>query len=324
MSNNHEEYETVNNNNNQVRLIQLVRINGSTRPSYADRLLGDKTQKQISKMRMNNAGIKYTCHECLQKVLIKGGATPHFFHPASSNECPLQPDKTKHKKDYRVGERRDHVIAKQTIANYFDNKGLDVRVERQLPGIKRRPDIRIEEMKLAIEIQNSWISPEELKQRTQDMDTGGYKVLWVFITKKSSEDAVSLRDAMYGLIKREQIFLFSKEQLLLCRVENILELNSEYTSFQQETKQRKIRFEEDIQYDDDVSPYVHHKDSIYEVSQALKEIAAKNKSMTTFCDSIHKQINEEDQGKWKPLSEGQIKGLKNTLKFNKFDLLTDD
>lgn len=305
-------------------LIEHVTLNGKS--IAASKLLANKDSRDIVLMRMNDSS-EYKCCECGQKVKIRNGGkrSACFYHPAGSQYCILQPEESSHKSSIYIGEQRHHADAKNTIAGFFINMGHDVVTESTVKGGGewRRPDIFIESLNMAIEVQRAWIGVDELKARTEFYKKNNFKLIWIFIHK--NEQSQFMADVLYGLSSHEQIFIFNKEQLTICKSENRFELICEYTLINNQTSKRIVPFHE--LHLDEAMPYVRNKDSRADTLTALLNVAKSTPKMAAFCDGVHRQIIDwtnkskvagSESHFSSPLSSKQRKAVTKVLKRNGF------
>lgn len=295
-------------------LIDLVTLNDEEKPLESKHIFSKKSDREIVEMRSNTSKI-YKCFECDQPVRVKAGPAieTHFYHPSTSKPCPLQPDSTQGKASIYIGEQRQHIEAKNSLALFFMKEGFDVRVEKTIRGKSsyKRPDIYIKGIKLAIEVQYSWIGIDDLIERTNFYKENDHKVLWVFIHKKNSKSAQLLTDALYALDSREQVFLFNKEQIKQCKEDKTLNLICEYTTYDNKTEQRTINYD-DLIFDEE-TPYVKNKNGRSDVLLGLRHSAIKSPSYSAFCEKMEQLITAT---KGISLSKKQKDSITRTLKFN--------
>ncbi len=120
-------------------------------------------------------GVAYRCSQCGQGATLKRGSrvTAHFAHRAAS-ACL-----------WAHGETAEHREAKAAFARAFAARGLDVALEAEVlsGGGDRRADVLVRDprtgARVAIEIQHSAISPEQIEARTRAYAAAGVKVIWI-------------------------------------------------------------------------------------------------------------------------------------------------
>lgn len=109
----------------------------------------------------------YQCPACKDPVMLKYGEIniPHFSH-YSDSDC-----------SYGSGESELHMELKMKIYNElkkFPNSEIDI--EKQIGN--RRADVVFNDT--VIEIQLSYITLEEVKNRYTDYSSEGYDLIWIF------------------------------------------------------------------------------------------------------------------------------------------------
>jgi len=79
-------------------------------------------------------------------------------------------------------ESISHITAKLLIAGWLRGTGWDVSVERTDVRVLRRPDVHAVKgaAKLAIEVQYSSLPYSQWHQRTTDLESSGYTVIWLW------------------------------------------------------------------------------------------------------------------------------------------------
>ncbi len=112
-------------------------------------------------------GIDYFCRECRGPLRLRGGlhVQLHFYHSSKKTICS-QSQKSLH-----------HIQTQQFILNMLEDD--TALLEKQFEQIGRIADVVWESKKLIFEVQCSWISKEEVKQRNADYKSLGYNVIWI-------------------------------------------------------------------------------------------------------------------------------------------------
>ncbi|MGY1901166.1 competence protein CoiA [Nocardia gipuzkoensis] len=119
---------------------------------------------------------EFTCPTCAGPVLLKRGRVKvaHFAHLPGS-DCWSEPESV------------THLRAKQLLAARFRSQGYEVNLEEVHHRHGRRVDVavtvpaRAGSARVAVEIQDSAISVEDMKARTRiDRRVGFLHTLWVF------------------------------------------------------------------------------------------------------------------------------------------------
>lgn len=109
----------------------------------------------------------YFCPICKEQLVLKQGTSKiaHFAHQHRHNH-------PKH-----LSESIEHQRYKLQLYQQSVSAGYTPELEVYLPEIQQIPDLLVEQ--LAIEIQLSPISVDDLQQRTQGLQKLGYRVIWV-------------------------------------------------------------------------------------------------------------------------------------------------
>src|SRR5262249_49208272 len=124
-------------------------------------------------------GPEYRCPECNQVVFIRKGrkCIPHFAH---------QPDASC---VYGRGETFAHLQAKLLLRDNFRRRGLQADVERVVLSSEsdRRADVLVwkpdSDRRVAIEVQHSYLSVEDIERRTKAYIAAGVPVIWIGLLK---------------------------------------------------------------------------------------------------------------------------------------------
>jgi competence protein CoiA len=115
---------------------------------------------------------RYTCNQCGESVLLKKGSVRahHFSHKVGSL-CASS------------GESYTHSATKTGIYKRLKEAGFNVKLEHQLNGGERIADVCLFNPKgnpiLAIEIQRSDQTVDQMYERTKSYSSMGMSVLWV-------------------------------------------------------------------------------------------------------------------------------------------------
>lgn len=130
----------------------------------------------------------YFCRDCEEKVIIKkGNIKIHHFAHYPDSKC-----------EYSIGESFEHEKSKETIAKILKDTGSQIELEYKPENINRRADVFVFDWNLAIEIQYSPISEEELNERTKDYKNSGYRVVWLFGREKHYDNRTETRLSRRG------------------------------------------------------------------------------------------------------------------------------
>lgn len=122
-------------------------------------------------------GKRYVCLECNTPLLLRHSKKkfPHFYHLSSSRTCRL----------YSKSER--HLLIQLEI-----QKKVPVSIlEKPFPSIQRIADVVWEEKKLIFEVQCSFITEKEAKERVEEYASLGYKVIWILDDTRFNRRKVS-------------------------------------------------------------------------------------------------------------------------------------
>lgn len=127
---------------------------------------------------------EWRCPMCQSPVTLKRGriVRAHFAHQPSA-DCP-----------WRVGESWRHLAAKRALADMFTSRGWKTRLEVAHPAAGRRVDVGVyvpdtagEVRPIAIEVQDSAISVDEMKSRVAvDRRLGYMATAWLFTNHRAS------------------------------------------------------------------------------------------------------------------------------------------
>lgn len=160
----------------------------------------------------------YTCPLCHEAVILKRGRVKiaHFAHKPGT-ECE------------GASESLDHLQAKITLADQFRSLGYLTEIEEQHPEVNRRVDVAVTVPtghRIAIEVQESSISPAEIERRNlADQRSGFYSTVWVFTARRaakilSGKYEVRIPEEMRWLDKtyRSGIFVIENDTIWHCRL----------------------------------------------------------------------------------------------------------
>ncbi len=121
----------------------------------------------------------YLCPECLSPVRLRAGfhRQRHFYHLRASFSCK------QHQKTF------EHLQAQLLLARLGKEQGA--RIEQPFPEIQRIADIALWDKRIAIEIQVSPISLEEVQARLQDYHSIGWRMVWILHERSFNRKSVS-------------------------------------------------------------------------------------------------------------------------------------
>jgi hypothetical protein len=119
-------------------------------------------------------GVSYHCPGCHSPVMLRRGAVKvaHFAHKSLSS-C-----------GYASGETAIHMSAKLAFLRAFRQRGLRAEVELLVPSLlgDRRADVMVwspSGRQVAVEIQHSAISLDDLHRRSESYANAGIAVVWI-------------------------------------------------------------------------------------------------------------------------------------------------
>lgn len=129
----------------------------------------------------------YTCPLCGGAVILKRGRVKvaHFAH-APGAICDW------------ARESLHHHLAKRVFADRFRALGYTVELEEPHPEVSRRVDVAVTVPtgeRVAVEVQDSAISVEEMKRRNHaDRRRGFYGTVWVFTSSRAARILAARED----------------------------------------------------------------------------------------------------------------------------------
>lgn len=142
-------------------------------------------------------GLGYSCPGCHSEVSLKRGAikTPHFAHKARPS-C-----------GYASGESAVHMAAKLAVLRAARQRGLRAEVEYYVSTLSgdRRADVMVwspSGQRIAIEVQHSSISLDDIYRRSESYTSAGIAVIWLPILDVKMLNNACLTDDGSLLIKR--------------------------------------------------------------------------------------------------------------------------
>ncbi|PNZ67777.1 transcription factor [Staphylococcus croceilyticus] len=123
----------------------------------------------------------YFCPYCKTELILKKGikVTTHYAHKSNV-----------HRKCAKA-ETEKHYYAKFFIANLLKQHGYNVEIEPYCPTIMQYPDILIDS-KIAMEIQFSRISLQEIRERSLGFKSLGVEVVWIIEDAKYHKGVLHL------------------------------------------------------------------------------------------------------------------------------------
>mgnify|MGYP002656228849 FL=1 len=160
--------------------------------------------------RNANRNCDYKCPHCQNKVILKKGPMKisHFAHVhRNSNFC----DK---------GETYEYYMFKYELAQQLDKLDYHVVIEPYISQCYQYPDLIINNT-IAIEIQFSNITIDNIKKRSDGLAHIGFDVIWIIGKLKYNERTKILilnkSERTYINLKRRQLFSWHSDTFLLYR-----------------------------------------------------------------------------------------------------------
>ncbi|MER2000592.1 MAG: competence protein CoiA family protein, partial [Lysinibacillus sp.] len=121
----------------------------------------------------------FYCPQCLAPLTLKVGRIkiPHFAHLKNST-C---------EQSFSEGETYMHVLGKQQLYSFLQERNITTKLEYPLKMISQRPDLFVEYhgKRYAIEFQYSPIAPDIFLQRTEGYRSVNINPLWLVQTPKT-------------------------------------------------------------------------------------------------------------------------------------------
>ena len=179
----------------------------------------DKKKVTGAWIEKNNAE-SYRCEYCHKNVIHhksdSGEKIGHFKHKSGESYCPNQ-----------VKETEEHIRTKLDIFEYINsgwgNKLQWIELEKWICNNTIRPDVYIEtrKSKIAIEVQATVLTIDEIKRRTTNYYNNGIAVLWVmpyyhhrFMEFKYQAEGYNEETCDFGWSYRPNVRLKSMELFL--------------------------------------------------------------------------------------------------------------
>lgn len=136
-------------------------------------LSASHTRENLKQLRRTH---QFFCPQCKEELQLRIGeiVVPHFAHKKDSN-CPQL---------FSDGESKEHLIGKQQLYCFFENKGLTVQLEPFIKNLSQRPDLLVttKNEQYAIEFQCSNIPIEVVQARTKGYLNASIVPLWLLKT----------------------------------------------------------------------------------------------------------------------------------------------
>ena len=122
-------------------------------------------------------GKRYECLECQTPLKLRTSKLkfPHFYHVSTSRYCRL----------YSKSEK--HLLIQYEIQKKIPGTIL----EKPFPSIGRIADVVWEEKQMIFEIQCSFITEKEVKERTEEYRSLGYEIIWLLDDRKFNKKHLS-------------------------------------------------------------------------------------------------------------------------------------
>lgn len=136
-------------------------------------LSASHTREKLKQLRRTH---QFFCPQCKEELQLRIGeiVVPHFAHKKDSN-CPQL---------FSDGESKEHLIGKQQLYCFFENKGLTVQLEPFIKNLSQRPDLLVttKNEQYAIEFQCSNIPIEVVQARTKGYLNASIVPIWLLKT----------------------------------------------------------------------------------------------------------------------------------------------
>lgn len=128
----------------------------------------DKYGNRVNSIQQPSLMDSYFCPACKASLIFKNGLvyTPHFAH-RTLNDCHA----------WSENESAQHLSLKLQLFEWF-HQSEKVELEKYLPELEQTPDLLVND-RIAIEIQCSSLSLKRLKERTENYQAYGFKVIWL-------------------------------------------------------------------------------------------------------------------------------------------------
>lgn len=133
-------------------------------------------------------GQDYRCMECGGAVRVRSGLhrRPHFFHKELSKACRLN------------GKSMAHLQVQLHLAALLP--AGQAAVEWRSDSLKRIADVAWLPEKLIFEVQCSFITAQEIYQRTKDWGQAGFQVIWILHDARFNKWRLSAAEAALATI----------------------------------------------------------------------------------------------------------------------------
>jgi len=136
-------------------------------------------QKKVISASHANKQIDYFCLECAGIVRRRGGIHrhTHFYHLSSGKSCRQN------------GKSMEHLQVQFAIRNKISEE--ECLLEHPFLTINRIADVVWKTKGIVFEIQCSPITAQEVKERNQDYQSQGFRVVWILHDKRFNQRRLS-------------------------------------------------------------------------------------------------------------------------------------
>lgn len=139
-------------------------------------LCAQNSQKNIVYAQNANKHEDYFCLECSQVVRVRQGTyrQPHFYHRTAVRSC------------YQNGKSEEHIHIQMHVKKLFPDE--DCSLEYRFVEINRIADVVVWSKKLIFEVQCSFITADEIKERNRHYESIGFTVIWILHDKRYNKE----------------------------------------------------------------------------------------------------------------------------------------
>ena len=145
----------------------------------------------------------YRCAGCSAQVKVRRGPfrVPHYYHQRKSPSCRL------------YSKSEDHMLAQLSIQALLPRG--EALIEQPLVEVNRVADVLWKPRKIVFEIQCSFLTPHEAKQRVLDYAQAGYQVVWILDDRlynrrklRPAESLVRTFPSYYATLRKQTTPIF--------------------------------------------------------------------------------------------------------------------
>lgn len=225
------------------------------------------------------------CPSCKRRVFLKHGKRKisHFSHHAKE-ACNV----------FSEGETLEHITGKLHIFNYLKEKGYHVELEAYLKELKQRPDILliINNQKIAIEFQCSFLSIERMIDRTNNYYKHGYEVYWILGEKLRPDSRITVLHncfIQYHKLFSFYLLIYSVKDRKLQIIYNIQNTFHRKWHFDRVTINKTVLL--DLLEDKNVKISIHKENETYNLeeihSALMKSVYRADSKLKFFCHRLY-------------------------------------